>query len=230
MADLTACLLAYLVGCVSFALLVCRLKGVDIRAHGSGNPGATNVGRLLGKRWGRAVLVLDILKGLLPVALLSAWPGAVDADGKAPILAAVVTGHVFPLTAGFRGGKGVAAFIGGTLAYDPLLALLSVGVHSAVKRTSGFVSLASVALAWSFPLLQLAFRAFAPGAPGDAFWDGRRLDGLPVTFGLALLITLRHAPNFARMRAGTEYRADAAATPRPGQPEAREAPRSMEGS
>jgi len=205
-ADLLSCLCAYLVGGISFAVLVGRLKGVDIRAHGSGNPGATNVGRLLGRGWGRAVLVADILKGFLPVALLSAWPGVLDRDGRAPILAAVVIGHIAPLTSGFRGGKGVASFVGGTLAYDWLLALLALAVHVGVRRATRLVALASVALALAFPLLQLATRALLPDGPLSPFWAARRTDGLLVTCGLALLVTLRHAGNFARMRAGSEHR------------------------
>src|SRR5262249_1298989 len=71
-------LIAYAAGCVSFAALAGRLKGVDVRKHGSGNPGATNVGRVLGRAWGAAVLVLDILKGLLPTLLLAVPPSALD--------------------------------------------------------------------------------------------------------------------------------------------------------
>lgn len=205
--DLLHCLLAYFVGGISFAVLAGRLRGVDVRAHGSGNPGATNVARLLGRGWGRAVLVADILKGLLAVTLLTAWPGVLDRDGRAPILAAVVIGHIAPITSGFRGGKGVAAFVGGILAYDPVLAAVALAIHVAVRRATRFVSLASVALVIAFPLLQWLAAALAPETAASDFWATRRTDGQVVTIGLAVLITLRHAGNFARMSQGSEHRA-----------------------
>ena len=213
-------LVAYAIGCVSFASLVARAHGVDIREKGSGNPGATNVSRVVGRGWGRIVLVLDILKGLLPVLLLPAVPvpaapaWLVDSEGRALLAAAVVLGHVFPVTAGFRGGKGVATLIGGLLALDPLLAAAAVAVHFLVRRLTGFVSLASVALAWTFPALQLALPALGLLPPG-------RRDGAGVMAALALLITLRHAPNFARIRSGTESRHGATSQPAPARDEAR---------
>jgi glycerol-3-phosphate acyltransferase PlsY len=199
---------------------VARAHGVDIREQGSGNPGATNVSRVLGRGWGRLVLALDILKGYLPVLLLPAVPvpGApawlVDGGGRTLLAAAVVLGHVFPATAGFRGGKGVATLIGGLLALDPLLALASVAVHLLVRKASGFVSVASVAMAWAFPALQLLLPALGLAAAG-------RRDGAGVMAALALLITLRHAPNFARIRSGTESRHGARPQPAPERDDAR---------
>lgn len=203
--------LAYALGCVSFAILVARARGVDIRAHGSGNPGATNVGRVLGRPWGLLVLLLDVAKGYVPVALLA--PGAglspawlVDGDGAVLVMALAVAGHVVPVTAGFRGGKGVATLIGACLALDPLLAALAVVVHLVLKKACGFVSLASLALAWTIPLAQLAFQ-LAGAAPGP------RSQGYGVTALLALLVTWRHRDNLARIRAGTEDRYDDRSTP-----------------
>ncbi len=200
---LLACLaVAYAAGCVSFASLVARLHGVDVRSVGSGNPGATNVARLLGKGWGRLVLVADILKGLLPVALLAPQPPLalpdwiVDHEARALLLVAAVVGHVYPVTARFAGGKGVATLIGGLLGFDWRLAACALVVHFAVRRLSGYVSLASVALAVSVPVLQLV-GAGAGLAPAR---------GLAATVGLALLVTLRHADNLGRIRAGTERR------------------------
>jgi acyl phosphate:glycerol-3-phosphate acyltransferase len=148
-------LLAYALGCISFAVLVGRLKGVDVREHGSGNPGATNVGRLLGKRWGRTVLLLDVLKGLLPVLFLAVPPTTLDSGGHVPVALAVVVGHVWPVTLKFRGGKGVATL----------------------------------------------------GLPPEADPLARWADGLLLLAALALVVTLRHAGNFVRIRAGTEHRA-----------------------
>lgn len=202
-------LLAYAAGCISFAALAGRLKGVDVRAHGSGNPGATNVGRLLGPAWGRAVLVLDILKGALPVLLLSVPPSGWDPVGRFSLALAVVLGHVWPLTSGFRGGKGVATLIGATLALDWRAGLACIALHTAVKRASGYVSLASVAFALGLPLLLAAGRlaglplALPAGADPRGAWAG----GLALAGVLAAVVTLRHAPNLARIRAGTEPRA-----------------------
>ena len=203
-------LFAYALGCISFAALVGRWKGVDVRKHGSGNPGATNVGRLLGKRWGRTVLVLDVLKGLLPVLLLAVPPSIFDAGGHVPVALAVVLGHVWPVTSRFRGGKGVATFVGAALALEWRAALAAMLVHVAVKRLTGYVSVASVAMAWSFPALLAGGRLIgwplglpAGSAAGPTAWR----DGLLLLCLLALVVTLRHAGNFVRIRAGTEHRA-----------------------
>lgn len=202
-------LLAYALGCISFAALAARWKGVDIRAHGSGNPGATNVGRVLGRRWGRAVLLLDIAKGALPVLFLTAPPAAlgagalpgwlVDPAGRTLLAAAAVLGHVYPATSAFRGGKGVATFVGALLALDVLLALLAVLAHVAVRKGMGYVSLASVVLVWTFPLAQTVARLLPDHA-------GRFTDGAAVLALLALVVTVRHRDNFRRIRAGVEDR------------------------
>jgi acyl phosphate:glycerol-3-phosphate acyltransferase len=203
-------LLAYAIGCISFAAIAGRIKGVDVRAHGSGNPGATNVGRLLGPAWGRAVLVLDILKGLLPVALLAVPPSALDSGGHGPVALAVVLGHCWPVAAGFHGGKGVATFIGAMLALDWRAAVVVIGLHQVLKRATGYVSVASVVAAWLFPATLAAgrlagFRLALPASVPDprAAWS----DGLLWLALLATVVTLRHMPNFVRIRAGTEHRA-----------------------
>jgi glycerol-3-phosphate acyltransferase PlsY len=203
--------IAYAVGCISFATVVARLRGMDIRAHGSGNPGATNVGRVLGRSWGVVVLLLDIAKGLVPVWLLRApiggWidgfsipPLVVDTEGRVLVLAAAVLGHVCPITARFRGGKGVATFIGGALALDPVLAAAAALTHLVFKKVLGYVSLASVALVWALPVSQLLARALG--------LEGRFLDGSGVLALLATLVTLRHLDNFRRIREGNEDRYD----------------------
>jgi glycerol-3-phosphate acyltransferase PlsY len=204
-------LLAYAAGCLSFAAMAARLRGVDIRAHGSGNPGATNVGRVLGPAWGRAVLLLDIAKGAVPALLLEAPPEAlglpalpgwlVDGEGRVLVAAAAVVGHVFPVTSGFRGGKGVATLVGALVALDPALAVLAGLIHLAVKRLAGFVSVASVVMVWSFPLAQVGARWLPDRA-------GRFVDGTVVLVLLALLVTSRHLDNFRRIRAGVEDRYD----------------------
>jgi len=207
---LLALLLAYAVGCVSFATLVSRARGVDIRQHGSGNPGATNVGRVLGKRWGALVLLLDVAKGLLPALLMRApaaqlgldgLPAAVvDSEGRTLIMAAAVLGHIAPVTQGFRGGKGVATLIGGAFGLNWLLGLIGVAAHLTVKKGLGYVSVASVVLAWSVAVGRWVQDALAEQPDGGSL----------VLAVLALVITLRHRDNFARIRAGTEDRYDGA--------------------
>jgi glycerol-3-phosphate acyltransferase PlsY len=201
-----ATLLAYAVGCLSFATLACRLKGVDIRSVGSGNPGATNVRRALGPGWGRAVLMLDVAKGALPVLLLQGPPVSGDPEGRSVILAAAVAGHVFPITLGFRGGKGVATLIGGYLALDWRLGLASVALHYGLRAATGYVSVASVALSWAFPAGQELARLLELDA-------GVFTGGTPVLALLAVLVTLRHLGNFGRIRAGTEDRYDGPSRP-----------------
>ncbi|MCB9898782.1 MAG: glycerol-3-phosphate 1-O-acyltransferase PlsY [Planctomycetes bacterium] len=204
-------LVAYAAGCVSFALIVARAHRVDIRSLGSGNPGATNVGRVLGRGWGALVLLLDVAKGLVPALLLSA-PAAdlglsgapswvVDAEGRSLVAAAAVLGHVWPVTERFRGGKGVATYLGAVIGLDPLLGLAGIVVHLVVKKGLRVVSLASVCLAWAVPVTQLVLRETSP----------ERLhlrDGTLVLALLAAVITVRHRSNFARLRAGTESRYD----------------------
>jgi len=212
--------LAYAVGCISFATVVARMRGVDIRALGSGNPGATNVGRVLGRSWGLLVLLLDVAKGFVPVWLLRApldgllgegslptW--VVDPEGRVLVLAAAVVGHVCPVTSRFRGGKGVATFIGGALALEPVLALLAAATHLIFKKVLGYVSLASIALVWALPLLQ--WGASAAGL------DGRFVQGPGVLAMLALLVTVRHRDNFRRIREGVEDRYDDRDDAPPGQ-------------
>ncbi len=197
-----ATLLAYALGCVSFASLAARIQGVDIRQVGSGNPGATNVGRALGKGWGRAVLLGDMAKGLLPPLI---WTGPAlqgDPEGATVLVAAAVLGHVYPVTMGFRGGKGVATLIGGFLALDWMLALIAAAIHFGVRARSGYVSVASVALAWAFPVARLVVHVAGEGM------SLTEDTGLAVLAGVAVVVTIRHLGNFARIRAGTEDRYD----------------------
>jgi glycerol-3-phosphate acyltransferase PlsY len=123
-----------------------------------------------------------------------------DPSGRVIILIAVVVGHIYPITLGLHGGKGVATLIGGYLALDWSLALAALAVHVLLRRTTGFVSAASVALAWVFPLLQLVAKG--------AGIEGVNTDGTLGIAGLALLITWRHRSNFQRIRAGVEDRYD----------------------
>jgi acyl phosphate:glycerol-3-phosphate acyltransferase len=186
------CLGAYLAGSIPFGVVVARAKGVDLRKIGSGNIGATNVARALGKGWAVAVLACDAAKGFVPVWLgrhlgLPAW--AIALAG----LAAIV-GHMFTIFLRGRGGKGVATSLGVALALSPLAALLGFGVYVVLFAATRLSSLGSLLGVWTFSL----FFTFhdAPAAP---------LVGLAL--GGAALVTLRHRQNIGRLVRGEEKRA-----------------------
>ncbi len=193
---------AYLLGSISFSLLIVRLlEGFDLRDHGSGNAGTTNVLRLAGAGPAAAVLLLDVAKGVVPVQVARALDAPGPVIGGAAL--AAVVGHVFPVFHGFRGGKGVATVTGalGSLALVP--AGLALVVFLTVVAASRYVSLASVVTVASFPmLLHLCARAgWAPPPPG---W----LTASAVA--IAVLVAAKHHENFRRLAAGTEHRLGAA--------------------
>jgi glycerol-3-phosphate acyltransferase PlsY len=202
-------LTAYVAGSIPFALLVARaVAGIDIRTVGSGNVGATNVGRAIGRKWFIAVFVLDAAKGVLPVLLLA--PLAAPLSSGDPIQGAAevgcalaaVLGHVFSVFLRFRGGKGVATTAGALFAISPLAALGTLLVFLAFFLAFRYVSLGSVAGALAFP--------------GLALW----LDARPVVHGfaiaVALLVVARHHTNLRRLLAGTEPRIPLRRPPKPG--------------
>jgi len=149
-------LCAYLMGSIPFGVVVARARGVDLRQVGSGNIGATNAARALGKKAGAVVLLLDALKGFVPVLaarlLLARAPHADCVLATTALLAFL--GHLFPVFLGFRGGKGVATALGVFLALSPLAALGAVVVYAAVYALTRTSSLGSLAAAGAFvPLI-----------------------------------------------------------------------------
>ncbi|AEA82573.1 acyl-phosphate:glycerol-3-phosphate O-acyltransferase PlsY [Stutzerimonas stutzeri] len=180
-------LLAYLIGSLSFAILLSRLAGIpDPRASGSGNPGATNMLRLAGKRLAICTLFGDLLKGLLPVLLAASLDMSVQQ--QAWIGLAAVCGHLYPLYFRFRGGKGVATAAGALLALYPPAALLAIAAWLLVFRMTRTSSLAAlIALPLCLPLLAWQ----QPGAL------------LPMSL-LATLIVWRHRSNVRDLFAGRE--------------------------
>src|ERR671937_2034651 len=143
---------AYLVGSIPSGLLVARSAGIpDIRQHGSGNIGATNVLRTLGWKHGMAVLALDAAKGSCGV-LLARWSGCGDIGQTLGGMAAMV-GHLWPCTLGFHGGRGVATSLGLMLMLDPLVAVLSASVFVGVVAATRYVSLGSMTAASSAVML-----------------------------------------------------------------------------
>lgn len=187
-------LAAYLVGAIPFGLLIARAKGVDIRRHGSGNIGATNVLRVLGKPLGIATFVLDALKGYGPVAVaMAVLPDRAEAAGLTAGMAAIL-GHSFPVYLGFKGGKGVATSAGVLLGLAWLAALIGIGLWALVFFSSRYVSLASIVAAAAIPAV--SWMLYAPDKVAT-----------PVALTLlGLLIILRHRANIRRLVRGTENR------------------------
>ncbi len=184
--------LSYLAGSIPFGLLFGRVVGKDVRQSGSGNIGATNVTRTLGKRFGVLTLVCDVAKGYLPVygVTLLLAPGGGDELLVALCGLGAVVGHMFPVWLGFRGGKGVATALGVFLGLNPLAALMALLLFGVVVAGSGFVSAGSLLASGVIPLF---------------IWY---LGGPPVIIGMALLVAvliwLKHLSNIKRLLGGTE--------------------------
>ncbi len=195
-------LAAYLLGSVSGSLVLGRLRGLDVRRHGSGNAGGTNALRVAGWKFALAVVVIDIGKGAL-----AAWIGfdAVAAErvgGEAIALAAAcafvaVLGHCWPVFFGFRGGKGAGTAVGGVLVLAPLLVLPMVAVWLAIVLATRFVGLATVIAALVLPLLV--------GLAGLAGWP-QPPAVLAYATAVAALIVFTHRANLGRLRRGEEPR------------------------
>lgn len=149
---------AYLVGSVPTAVWWGkRFYGIDVREFGSGNAGATNTFRVLGKRAGIPVLTIDIIKGILATALAFVSPYAFDSNQfvnlELGLGIAALVGHIFPVFAGFRGGKGVATILGVVICLTPFTSLLVLFVFLSVLIVSKYVSLSSMIAGISFPLI-----------------------------------------------------------------------------
>lgn len=191
-------LLAYLAGSVPTAVWAGRIfHGIDIREHGSGNAGATNTIRVLGWKTGVPVLIVDIAKGWvatsLPAILRAAPEGSAQMTGLMIICGmGAIIGHVFPLLAGFKGGKGVATTFGVLLALHPQLTLLCTAVFLVVLFASGYVSLSSITAGIMFPLLLFLFYGSTPVM----------LKVFSVLVAVALVIT--HIKNIKRLLRGEE--------------------------
>jgi glycerol-3-phosphate acyltransferase PlsY len=175
-----AAVTGYLVGSVSPATFVARRAGADLRASGSGNPGATNVGRVLGRKWGVLVALLDVAKGAVPAA---AFGAGLHEAGLLAGLGAML-GHVTSPWLRGRGGKGVATAAGAILGSHPLWALVILGVWVLVVAASRWVALGSVAAALTIPVLAVT-------------WDGRRAD-IAWAAALCVVVVARHRRNFVR--------------------------------
>ena len=192
-------LLAYLIGSIPVAYIFGRvLKNLDIREHGSGNMGATNAFRVLGKGPGIVVLILDIIKGIIPVTLLANAFGLRDPWSLVIIAVAAVAGHNWTVFLGFKGGKGIATslgvFIGLAIQFQVLRIILLwvVMTWCTLFLLFGFVSLASIVAAVVFPILMVAYL--------------EPLALIIMSIVLCIFIVFRHRSNIKRLAKGQENR------------------------
>lgn len=192
-ASLLAC---YLIGGIPFGYLAGRMCGVDLRKEGSGNIGATNALRVLGRKWGIPVFALDVLKGFVPLVVLQVFlvAGNIPADlFLACCAGAAVLGHNFTPYLGFRGGKGMATSAGVLLALIPLALLATLLLWGVVFRISRYVSLGSILASLALPVFILLLY------PGRAYY-------LAAGCFLGLMGIWRHRSNIRRLLEGTENR------------------------
>jgi len=200
---IACCAIGYFLGSFPAGYFAGRLAGVDIRSVGSGNIGATNVLRTLGKRWGYPVFILDALKGFASVRLAfilaKFWPAAQPYAEYIAILTAImsVAGHMFPVWLGFKGGKGVATSAGALFGLMPWAVPCVFVVWFIVFEFSRYVSLASIIAAISLPII----------AGLLAHW--KFIDTWALVYFSLLIMALvlwRHRSNFSRLLKGTEQR------------------------
>lgn len=185
-------LLSYLAGAIPFGVLLSRGSGIDIRSQGSGNIGATNVARLLGKKMGLITLLFDIAKGFIPIFCTAL---VVQADPNRTLIlalsgAATVLGHMFPVYLRFHGGKGVATALGLFLYLAPWAVALVLLVFLATVRFTGYVSAGSLVGAASMPLWLLVL--------GGKPWE------IALAVFVVLMIWIKHKDNISRLLKGTE--------------------------
>lgn len=195
-------ILAYLIGSIPTALIISKKYfGIDIREYGSGNMGATNTFRVLGKKYGTIVMVCDILKGAIAVFLFYFLPyyiSSINSFDRTNFMIglglAAVIGHVFPIWANFKGGKGVATLFGMILAIQPVVALSCVGVFLLVLFLTRFVSLSSILAGIMLPI--------------SVLWIWNEDEILYRVFAIlvSVLIILTHQKNITKLLNGAETR------------------------
>jgi glycerol-3-phosphate acyltransferase PlsY len=198
MSELVLFILAYIIGSVPTSVWVSKhFFGVDIRDYGSGNAGATNTYRILGAKWGTFVMIIDVLKGLIATSLVVFIPYYMNnAFAKTNFMVglglAAIVGHIFPIFADFKGGKGVATLFGMIIALQPIVAVCCVGVFLLVLFLTRFVSLSSI-------LASVAFAVFIL-----FIWNEREPLYRIFAVSVALMVILTHQKNINRILKGTE--------------------------
>ncbi len=200
MKELLLIVIAYFIGSIPTALIISRrFFGVDIRDYGSGNMGATNTFRVLGSRYGTMVMILDMLKGMAAVMLYNFLPyyfhdELARTNFMIGLGLSAVVGHIFPIFAGFRGGKGVATLFGMLLAIQPIIAISCVGIFVVVLYLTRYVSLSSILAALSLPISVLWI------------WNEHEVMYRVFAILVAALVVLTHQKNIGRILRGVESR------------------------
>ena len=197
---------AYLLGSIPFGLLIAKAHGKDLRSIGSGNIGATNLSRALGRKWAYLCFFLDVTKGLVPMlaatGFLSSPPAIAELLLALAVGCAAVLGHIFPLYIKFRGGKGVATSFGvalGLWPYYTVCSFFAFGVWAVTVLIWRYISLASIAASVAFPLALVLVIILTPG------WDFANLWPLLIAATtIPLIVIVRHRQNIKRLIAGTE--------------------------
>ncbi|MEP6512438.1 MAG: glycerol-3-phosphate 1-O-acyltransferase PlsY [Parafilimonas sp.] len=198
MNELFLIVVAYLIGSIPTAVIVSkRFFDIDIRDYGSGNAGATNTYRIFGPKWGTGVMIVDMLKGVIATSLYILLPYYLTDEWDRTnfmiwLGLASMMGHIFPIWAGFRGGKGVATLFGMILAIQPIVAVCCIGVFMLVLYLTRFVSLSSI-------LSSIAFSVFILFIFNDDVTLYRIF-----SVAVALLVILTHQKNINRLLNGTE--------------------------
>ncbi|MHC4654323.1 MAG: glycerol-3-phosphate 1-O-acyltransferase PlsY [Planctomycetota bacterium] len=199
----------YLFGSVPFGVIIARAHGKDLRSIGSGNIGATNVARALGRRWAYICFLLDVLKGLVPMLVVRVLIGITDPTPGLLSLwlfvgCAAILGHIFPIYLKFKGGKGVATSLGvalGLWPYYTICAAIAFVIWAAVTLIWRYISLASVDASIAFPLVLILAIVLTPG------WDFANLWPLLIAAtAIPLMVIVRHRENIKRLIGGTESR------------------------
>lgn len=197
---------SYLLGAIPFGLLIAAAHGIDLRKVGSGNIGATNLSRALGKKWAYVCFFLDLVKGLLPTVATGLWlsniQGSAGFCARLAVGCAAVVGHIFPIYLRFRGGKGVATSFGVALGFWPYytlcagFALLVWLIFLLIWR---YVSLASLAASVAFPVILALAIALVNDWKIIELWPL-----LVVAIFIPVLVFIRHRENISRLLSGTE--------------------------
>lgn len=200
---------AYLLGSLPFGVLIAKAHGRDLRAIGSGNIGATNLARALGKKWAYLCFCLDAAKGLIPVLtasfILPSPPAVKDLFLWLAVGCAAVLGHIFPVYLKFKGGKGVATSFGVALGLWPYYTACSVFALAVWVITVAiwrYISLASITASITFPLILVLAIILKPS------WDFTKLWPLFIAaIAIPLMVIIRHRQNIKRLIEGTESKA-----------------------
>ncbi len=200
MKELLLIILAYLIGSVPTALIISKkFFGIDIREYGSGNMGATNAFRILGPKYGIIIMVLDILKGLIAVGLFYFLPYYLTNELERTnfmmgLGLAAVLGHIFPVFANFKGGKGVATLLGMLIAVQPVVAVCCAGVFFVVLFITRYVSLSSILGAIMLPISVIWI------------WNEHELSYRIFALLVAFMVIITHQKNIVRLLNGVERR------------------------